>query len=112
MSTVLIHPVDYRVQAASSTRERATWKVTDPSIQGDFDALLHGDPGALSLLASNPFPDAPPRFVRACYYRYHFAPPGNPDGAWWTRTLLGDWLPPLAADDARLQGFLRAHGWR
>lgn len=36
---VLIHPVDRRVQAASSTRERPTWKVLDPSIQADFDAL-------------------------------------------------------------------------
>jgi len=39
VGAVLISPVDHRVQAASSTRERPTWKVLDPSIQADFDAL-------------------------------------------------------------------------
>ncbi|HJQ84690.1 MAG TPA: lipase maturation factor family protein [Candidatus Binatia bacterium] len=73
--------------------------------------LLRGDPGTLRLLATNPFPDAPPRYVRARLYRYRFAPPGEPNGAWWTRTPLGDWLPPLSADDARFRGILRAHGW-
>ena len=27
--------------------------------------LLHNDPGTLSLLANNPFPDAPPHYIRA-----------------------------------------------
>src|SRR6185369_5488796 len=31
--------------------------------------LLHNDPGTLSLLANNPFPDGPPRYVRAELYR-------------------------------------------
>ncbi|MBI4169142.1 MAG: lipase maturation factor family protein [Acidobacteria bacterium] len=73
--------------------------------------LLHNDPGALGLLAGDPFPDAPPRHVRAEFYRYEFAPPGDPGGAWWRRTLLGIWLPPLSADDPRLQRFLAAYGW-
>jgi Lipase maturation factor len=73
--------------------------------------LLHGDAGALSLLASNPFPDHPPRYIRASYYRYEFAPPGNPEGVYWRRTPLGIWIPPLSADDERLQRFLMAHGW-
>jgi len=73
--------------------------------------LLHNDAGALSLLANNPFPDHPPRFIRARYYRYEFAPPGNPEGLYWRRTLLGNWIPPLSADDPRLLRFLTAHGW-
>ncbi len=59
--------------------------------------LLHNDAGTLSLLANNPFPGQPPRFIRAELYRYEFAPPGNPQGAWWHRQLLGEWLPPLAS---------------
>ncbi len=31
--------------------------------------LLHNDSTALSLLAKNPFPDKPPRFIRAVFYR-------------------------------------------
>jgi hypothetical protein len=62
--------------------------------------LLHGDPGVKSLLATDPFPERPPRWIRARLYRYRFAPPGGP--AWWERTLEGEWLPPLSARDPRL----------
>lgn len=73
--------------------------------------LLHNDPGALSLLGGNPFPERPPHYIRAVLYRYAFAPPGNPQGAWWTRQELGLWLPPLSAEDPRLLGFLQQAGW-
>jgi hypothetical protein len=91
--------------AAMTTPENAPWTVHLVA------KLLANDPGTLSLLAANPFPDAPPRHVRALLYRYTFAPPGNPEGAWWHRRLLGSWLPPLAAADPRLRRFLAAHGW-
>jgi Lipase maturation factor len=73
--------------------------------------LLHNDAPTLSLLANNPFPQNPPRYIRALLYRYEFAPPGNPEGAWWKRTPLGLWLPPLAADDPRLRSILSSYGW-
>ena len=73
--------------------------------------LLHNDPGALSLFDGNPFPDKPPRYIRAVLYRYQFAPPGNPEGNWWQREELGLWLPPLSADDPRLLDFLKQAGW-
>jgi len=73
--------------------------------------LLHNDRGALSLLAGNPFPDAPPRHIRARLYRYEFVPPDDPSRAWWKRTLVREWLPPLSADDPRLRRFLAAYGW-
>jgi hypothetical protein len=91
--------------AAMSTPERYPWTLHL------VWKLLHNDPGTLSLLAGNPFPGAPPRFIRARYYRYEFAPPGDPSGAWWRRTLAGEWLPPLSAGDPRLQRFLAARGW-
>jgi hypothetical protein len=71
--------------------------------------LLHNDAGTLSLLASNPFPNEPPRHIRAQLYRYEFASPGT--DAWWKRTLVGTWLPPLSADDPRLKRFLEHYGW-
>ena len=73
--------------------------------------LLHNDGGSLSLFAANPFPDHPPRYVRAVLYEYRFAAPGNPDGVWWTRTKLGLWLPPFSTDDPGLTGFLQQAGW-
>jgi hypothetical protein len=35
--------------------------------------LLHNDPDAIGLFASNPFPDKPPKYVRVVLYRYRFA---------------------------------------
>jgi hypothetical protein len=57
----------------------------------------------------NPFPDAPPRTIRADLYRYRFAPWG--DAAWWRRERVGTWLRPMGADDRDLRVFLRAYGW-
>jgi lipase maturation factor len=63
--------------------------------------LLEGDPGVASLLASTPFPDRPPRFVRARYYRYRFTSPDERarTGAWWTRDLAGEFMPPMQLSD-------------
>jgi hypothetical protein len=69
--------------------------------------LLHNDPGTLSLLANNPFPDSPPHYIRARLYRYQFARPG--ERPWWNRTLIGDWLPPLGTSD--LQDTIQAEPW-
>jgi hypothetical protein len=73
--------------------------------------LLRGDAQAARLLARNPFPDHPPRAIRATLWEYHFAEPGNRDHAWWTRAPVGEWLPPLTVDDPGLRRFLEAHGW-
>jgi len=73
--------------------------------------LLHNDSGALSLFSGNPFPQRPPRYIRAVLYQYKFAPSGNPEGNWWKREALGPWLPPMSADDPRLLSFLKQAGW-
>jgi Lipase maturation factor len=71
--------------------------------------LLENDPGTLSLLSGNPFPDAPPRFIRVELYHYRFAPLGDED--WWKRERIGEWLPPLSRDDPRLVDFLKSQNW-
>jgi hypothetical protein len=73
--------------------------------------LLHNDAGTLSLLANNPFPNEPPRYIRAVIYRYRFTRPDEADGTWWKRERLGLWLPPLSADQPDLRRFLEAQGW-
>jgi hypothetical protein len=73
--------------------------------------LLHNDPGTLSLFGQNPFPNRPPRYIRATLYRYRFAKPGNPEGKWWEREALGPWLPPLSGEDPRLIDLLKQAGW-
>jgi len=73
--------------------------------------LLHNDPGAVSLFAENPFPNKPPRFIRAEIYRYKFAKPGNSQGLYWTREKLGDWIPIVSVDNMQLVGYLQSIGW-
>jgi len=91
--------------AAMDTADRYPWTLNF------VWKLLHNDRPVLSLLAGNPFPQKPPHYVRAVLYHYQFAPPGNPEGAWWKRTRLGLWLPALSADDPRLRSILVSYGW-
>lgn len=59
--------------------------------------LLRNDPRTLRLLWYNPFPASPPRFVRAQLYRYRFTTVAEwrRDRAWWHRTLIGRYAPPV-----------------
>jgi len=65
--------------------------------------LLEGDANALSLLRTNPFPDRPPRLVRAQYYEYRFTTPAEhrATGAWWSRRLIGAYFLPVSLDGVR-----------
>lgn len=60
------------------------------------ERLLAGDRDTLRLLRHNPFPDAPPVYVRARLYRYRFTTwrELRETGAWWHRRLLREYLPP------------------
>ena len=61
------------------------------------ERLLENDPDTLRLLRRSPFPaDAPPRFVRARLFRYHFTTwrELRETGAWWERTYVREFLPP------------------
>ncbi len=61
--------------------------------------LLQGSPDVvISLFAKNPFPNQPPRYVRALLYDYRFSDTATyrATGAVWTRRLLGVYLPPVS----------------
>ena len=59
--------------------------------------LLEGDKPVLSLLRENPFPDRPPRWIRAQLYLYHFTSRDEhrQTGHWWTRTPAGPYFPAV-----------------
>jgi hypothetical protein len=59
--------------------------------------LLEHDKATLALLGPDPFPDRPPALVRARLYRYRFTTRAErrQTGAWWSRELVGEYLPPL-----------------
>ncbi|MFF9194218.1 lipase maturation factor family protein [Streptomyces sp. NPDC014779] len=66
------------------------------------ERLLANDRDTLRLLRHNPFPDAPPALVRARLYRYRFTTwrELRETGAWWHRTLLREYLPPVGLQDS------------
>ncbi|MFF0430864.1 lipase maturation factor family protein [Streptomyces sp. NPDC004327] len=61
------------------------------------ERLLAGDRDTLRLLRHNPFPDAPPTHVRARLYRYRYTTwrELRETGAWWHRTLVREYMPPV-----------------
>jgi hypothetical protein len=74
-----------------------------PSPQSDwfFNLLVHllrDDHDTLSLLRTNPFPNAPPRYIRALYYQYKFTTPDEhrSSGLWWNRQLIGTFYGPVS----------------
>jgi hypothetical protein len=62
-----------------------------------MEQLLRGSPEVLGLLGRNPFPDAPPMFVRATTFDYHFTTRDErrQSGDWWTRTDARQYFPKV-----------------
>jgi Lipase maturation factor len=68
--------------------------------------LLENDRPTLGLFRTNPFPDRPPALVRVLIYRYRFtsAAEHRDTGAWWSRELLDEFLPPMRLPPSRANG--------
>ncbi|MGH7857227.1 MAG: lipase maturation factor family protein, partial [Candidatus Binatia bacterium] len=75
--------------AALGTVEQSPWFLSFLS------RLLEGSPDVTALLATNPFPDGPPRYVRATLYRYRFTAMGG-GKAWWRRERIGSYAPVIS----------------
>jgi hypothetical protein len=75
--------------------------------------LLQGDRAVQGILAENPFPDAPPRYVRARLYRYRFTTPREKreTGNWWAREPAGEYFPAVSLGDRPFCLALEAMGW-
>ncbi len=60
--------------------------------------LLEGSPEVTALLERNPFPSAPPHYIRAQLYDYKFTTPGErrATGNWWKRERKGEYLPAVS----------------
>lgn len=69
-----------------------------------LDSLLRGDRDTLNLLRRNPFPDEPPRWIRAELYRYRYTTVAERrhTGAWWHREPLAELVPPRSLPGRRV----------
>ena len=87
---------------------RLDWQLWFAALQGDYrrtywflnfmGGLLHGKSEVLKLLAENPFPDAPPRYVRATLYDYRFTDLATKrsEGVWWEREWQRIYCPAIS----------------
>ncbi len=87
---------------------RLDWQMWFAALQGSYQntswflnfvaALLQGKPEVLKLLAENPFPDRPPRYIRATLYDYRFTEIATKRaaGTWWAREWKGIYCPAIS----------------
>jgi hypothetical protein len=63
--------------------------------------LLEGSPSVVALLDSNPFPEGPPRYVRARLYDYRFSDSATraENGQWWVREFARWYFPKVSLLD-------------
>ncbi|MBV8049995.1 MAG: lipase maturation factor family protein, partial [Acidobacteriaceae bacterium] len=67
--------------------------------------LLENDSAVLRLFAANPFPNSPPREIRAVLWQYWFTTLAEKraTGNWWRREFLGLYAPTLEREpDGRI----------
>jgi hypothetical protein len=102
--------VDRRPAFVAPHQPRLDWQMWFAAL-GDYQEnpwfvnfclrLLQGSPEVTALLAKNPFPDHPPRYLRAGLYDYQFTDfaERRGAGAWWKREYIGLYLPPVSLSD-------------
>jgi predicted DCC family thiol-disulfide oxidoreductase YuxK len=68
-----------------------------------LESLLKNNPEVTRLLARNPFPTEPPRYVRATIYDYRFTTSSEhrATGAWWKREERAAYLPAISLENFR-----------
>src|SRR5438128_3946578 len=90
--------LDWQMWFAALERRRE-----NPWLGGLIVGLLQGSHDVNRLLAHNPFPDKPPRHIRAMSYRYRFTTTSElrETGAWWKRQELREYLPTISVDQLR-----------
>jgi hypothetical protein len=107
-----VDEIGARPRLVAPHQPRVAWQFWFAALEGRFDyrsrnaawfervvlKLFRGDAAVKGLLVHDPFPDDPPRFLRARLMRYEFTTPSErrETGHWWKRTVLGEYLPEVA----------------
>lgn len=96
--------IDWQIWfAAQSNSSRQGWLI---HLLWKF---LHNDPHALGLIKYNPFPDAPPNYIKIDRYLYELEPPFSENT--WKRTFLDKWMSPLSKENQSLIEFIEGNEW-
>ncbi len=95
-------PLEGRPRFVEPHQPRLDWQMWFAALAGPGrtpwferfgERLLEGSPAVAGLLAESPFPEGPPRFVRAELYDYRFTDPATrrATGRWWRRERLASY---------------------
>jgi len=106
-------PLDVRPRFVTPHMPRLDWQMWFAALgscehNGWFllfqQRLLEGSPPVLALLDGNPFPDAPPKYLRTPLWDYRFSDRAamKQGGSWWTRTRIGDYCPAVTLKGGRI----------
>ncbi len=102
--------LDWQMWFVGNGAARGETIVEEPWLVHLVWQLLAGEPAPRRLFARDPFPGAPPRWIRMSIWRYEFSAPGSRD-AWWTRERVGVFLPPVSLESPPLRAFVHSFGW-
>lgn len=107
-----VDEISDRPRFVAPHQPRVAWQFWFAALEGRFDyrsanaqwfeslilKLLEGDRSVELLLKDNPFPDTPPKFIRARLMRYEFTTPAErrETGDWWKRVVIGEYLPTVS----------------
>jgi predicted DCC family thiol-disulfide oxidoreductase YuxK len=103
-------PLDRAPQFCTPNMPRLDWQMWfaalsdyrfNPWFVHFLERLLEGSQPVTELLETNPFPDRPPKYVRATVYDYHFttSEERKATGNWWKRKLRGTYIPAISKED-------------
>jgi lipase maturation factor 1 len=83
-----------RLEQVHNTTGTIDPRAMSPWFRSFLTGLMTGEPQVLGLLANNPFPAAPPKFVRIALDQYRFTSrqEGQETGNWWHREPV--WVGP------------------
>ena len=106
-------PPDHRPRFTTPHMPRLDWQMWFAALESCaqeawlhalFVRLLEGDASVDALLATNPFPEAPPRYLRSTLWWYQFSTPADRHrGVWWTRERIGPYCPTVTLEEGRLR---------
>jgi hypothetical protein len=105
-------PLDRRPSWVAPYQPRLDWQMwfaalgtyrENPWFVNFMVRLLEGSPDVLPLLERNPFPNAPPRYVRAVISSYRFTnwSDRRVTGNWWKAEPAGVYLRAISLNDVR-----------
>ncbi|KAJ8023409.1 Lipase maturation factor 2 [Holothuria leucospilota] len=72
--------------------------------------LLHNQKEVLHLIDHNPFPNSPPKFIRAKLYHYHLTSWSQNTNNWWRRKEVEMYLNPVSKESQMITSYADSAG--